>query len=182
MGSRMRACERRDIVLHAAVDAFARGGYFDTTMVEIADRAEVSQPYVQRLFGTKRDLYLSALGLALDDISEALASALESGELDQSPIPTVLAAHARLLKETRSLHLIAQGVATPTVPGVRELLMAHARDLRSRLQRTGVDDEQLDHLIGDILRRTVCEFFLASNQPRRHRDELHQADGGVELG
>jgi AcrR family transcriptional regulator len=57
-GHRMRSDERRDQILTAARAVFAEGGYQATTD-QVARAAGVSQPYVVRLFGSKRDLFLA---------------------------------------------------------------------------------------------------------------------------
>jgi len=40
---------------------FARGGYAGTSTEAIAARAAISQPYLFRLFGTKRDLFIATM-------------------------------------------------------------------------------------------------------------------------
>ena len=60
-GHRLSADERRVEVVEAAVKAFASSGLHGTSTEEIARLAGVSQPYLFRLFGTKRDLFLAAL-------------------------------------------------------------------------------------------------------------------------
>ena len=55
---RMSADDRREQVLAAATRAFARTGYAGTSTDVVAREAGVSQPYVVRMFGTKRDLFL----------------------------------------------------------------------------------------------------------------------------
>lgn len=46
-------------MLDAAVVAFARGGFAGTSTEDIAEGAGISQPYLFRLFGTKRELFLA---------------------------------------------------------------------------------------------------------------------------
>jgi AcrR family transcriptional regulator len=57
----MRASERRDEVVAAAVTEFAETGYAGTSTASIARRAGVSQPYLFQLFGTKQELFLAAV-------------------------------------------------------------------------------------------------------------------------
>ena len=59
---RLTADERRAAVIEAAVIAFAEGGLAGTSTEDIARLAGVSQPYLFRLFGTKRELFLAAVG------------------------------------------------------------------------------------------------------------------------
>ena len=54
---RMRAADRREQVVDVAVGHFARTGLHGTSTEAIAREAGVSQPYLFRLFGTKRGLF-----------------------------------------------------------------------------------------------------------------------------
>ena len=56
---RLTAEERRRRVLAAAAQAFAESGYAGTSTEDIAARAGISQPYIFRLFGSKKDLFLA---------------------------------------------------------------------------------------------------------------------------
>jgi AcrR family transcriptional regulator len=59
--TRMRAEERRDQVLDAAVGVFARHGYEGTSTEDVAKAAGISQPYLFRLFETKRALFIEVV-------------------------------------------------------------------------------------------------------------------------
>jgi AcrR family transcriptional regulator len=61
MASRMSADERRESILRAAIVEFSKGGLAGTSTEDIARRAEISQPYLFRLFGTKKELFLAAV-------------------------------------------------------------------------------------------------------------------------
>src|SRR5215213_2047080 len=60
-GRRMTAGERRDAVIAAATEEFARGGLVGASVDSIARRVGVSQPYVFQLFGTKKELFLATV-------------------------------------------------------------------------------------------------------------------------
>lgn len=60
MAPRMSAEDRRAQVVSEAVVVFARYGYEGATTSAIAERVGVSQPYLFRLFATKKDLFLAA--------------------------------------------------------------------------------------------------------------------------
>jgi len=59
--TRMTADERREAILEAARDEFASTGYYGTSTETIAERAGISQPYLFRLFGTKKELFLETV-------------------------------------------------------------------------------------------------------------------------
>jgi AcrR family transcriptional regulator len=70
---RMSGTQRREEILVAARTVFAERGYAASTD-EVARAAGVSQPYVVRLFGTKRELFLEAYSVASAQIIEALSA------------------------------------------------------------------------------------------------------------
>ena len=51
---------RREEILEAAMKEFAYGGLHGTSTEKIASRAGISQPYLFRLFGTKKDLFIAS--------------------------------------------------------------------------------------------------------------------------
>lgn len=64
---RMSAEQRREQVIKEAIIVFARSGYEGATTAAIAARVGVSQPYLFRLFPTKKDLFLAASERNMDD-------------------------------------------------------------------------------------------------------------------
>lgn len=67
MASRMSAEDRREQVIAEAITVFARYGYEGATTAAIAARVGVSQPYLFRLFPTKKDLFMAASERNMDD-------------------------------------------------------------------------------------------------------------------
>jgi len=70
---RMSGDERREQILTVARHVFARGGYAASTD-DIARAAGVSQPYVVRLFGSKRALYVESYRRAAEEVRRELAA------------------------------------------------------------------------------------------------------------
>ncbi|HYO42666.1 MAG TPA: helix-turn-helix domain-containing protein, partial [Candidatus Limnocylindrales bacterium] len=113
-GPRLTADERRAEIIEAAVKAFASGGLAGTSTEEIARLAGVSQPYLFRLFGTKRDLFIAAVGRAFDRIADtftAAATAAATTTADAGPpgiSPALLAiarSYHQLLRDPSLLRL-----------------------------------------------------------------------------
>ncbi|MBS2964532.1 TetR/AcrR family transcriptional regulator [Actinocrinis puniceicyclus] len=67
MSPRMSAEDRREQVIKEAITVFARSGYEGATTAAIAARVGVSQPYLFRLFPTKKALFLAASERNMDD-------------------------------------------------------------------------------------------------------------------
>lgn len=75
----MSADARREQVLLAARAEFAATGLHGTSTDAIATRAGISQPYLFRLFGTKRDLFLACIDRGFDRVEEAFREAAGAG-------------------------------------------------------------------------------------------------------
>lgn len=60
MSPRMAMEERREIVLRQSIPVFARYGFEGATTAEIAKQAGVTQPYIFKLFGSKKALFIEA--------------------------------------------------------------------------------------------------------------------------
>ncbi|MBB4894518.1 AcrR family transcriptional regulator [Streptomyces olivoverticillatus] len=74
----MSAEERRESVIRAAITEFARGGYSGTSTEVIARRVGVSQPYLFRLFPSKRAIFLAAAARCLEDTGRLFREAAEN--------------------------------------------------------------------------------------------------------
>ena len=79
---RKTADERREAVLEAALTEFADHGYSGASTDVIARAAGISQPYLFRLFGTKRELFIASVERCFGSTYELFRTASEglSGE------------------------------------------------------------------------------------------------------
>jgi AcrR family transcriptional regulator len=75
--TRQSAEERREAVLDAAQIEFAARGLHGASTEEIAKRAGISQPYVFRLFGTKKELFKATVARCLREALETFQRAAE---------------------------------------------------------------------------------------------------------
>jgi AcrR family transcriptional regulator len=72
---RKSAEERREEIVAIAIDQFALNGYKGTSTEAIAREAGISQPYLFRLFKTKRDLFLACFDVNHQRIADTFESA-----------------------------------------------------------------------------------------------------------
>jgi AcrR family transcriptional regulator len=77
--TRRTAEERREAVLEAAQAEFAVTGYHGTSTEAIAERAGISQPYLFRLFGTKKELFLACIQRGFGVTRAVFEEASEAG-------------------------------------------------------------------------------------------------------
>src|SRR5919206_3114284 len=74
---RKTAEERREAVLDAALEEFAARGLYGASTERIAEAAGISQPYVFRLFGTKKELFKATVARCLRETLETFQRAAE---------------------------------------------------------------------------------------------------------
>ena len=77
VATRKTADERRESVLDAALVEFAARGLHGASTEKIARAAGISQPYVFRLFGTKKELFKASVTRCFRETLEAFQRAAE---------------------------------------------------------------------------------------------------------
>ena len=148
-GTRLSADERRAEVVEAAVKAFASGGLHGTSTEEIARLAGVSQPYLFRLFGTKRDLFLAALERMFarleHEMNDAADKPLVDMPYDYSPVLASIGhRYGRLLQDQSLLRLQLHGFAACDDPEIRAFVRRRFSDLITLVSaRSGVPGTDL---------------------------------------
>src|ERR1700684_4572788 len=113
VSTRQTAAERRVAVLSAAVTEFAKSGYAGTSTDAIAARAGISQPYLFRLFGTKKDLFIATYDQVGDRIIRELKAAAE-GLDGQEALAAMGSAYVQLLQDPDLLQVQMHGFAAAT--------------------------------------------------------------------
>jgi AcrR family transcriptional regulator len=73
--TRRSAEERRREIVEIAISHFAQNGYNGTSTDQVAREAGISQPYLFRLFGTKRELFLACHDAMHARIAESFTQA-----------------------------------------------------------------------------------------------------------
>jgi AcrR family transcriptional regulator len=106
---RMKAADRRELILEAATAVFGAKSYVGTTTDEVARAAGVSQPYVVRLFGTKAKLYIAVVERAFERIIGEFTRVLPGPPEER--MKRMGTAYAGLLVERGMLPVIANSTA-----------------------------------------------------------------------
>src|ERR1041384_7026314 len=104
MSPRMSADERREAVLEAAMIEFGLRGFDGTSTEAIARRVGVSQPYLFRLFETKKAIYLAAIERCFDRVEARLETAAEGLTGEAAPM-ALGAAYNGLLDARQGLEM-----------------------------------------------------------------------------
>jgi AcrR family transcriptional regulator len=116
---RQSAEERRESILEAALVEFAAKGLHGTSTDDIAKRAGISQPYVFRLFETKKKLFAEACRRCMREVREAMAVAA-AGKSGEEALDAMGAAYIELLAaDQRRLTLQMHMYAASDDPEIR---------------------------------------------------------------
>jgi len=69
---------RKEDIISAAIEVFSEIGYYRATTAQVAERANISQPYVFRFFATKEKLLLTALEVSWARVIESFRKIVET--------------------------------------------------------------------------------------------------------
>jgi AcrR family transcriptional regulator len=120
---RMRGPDRRQQVLGIAAEEFAQGGLHGASTETIARRAEITQAYVFRMFGTKKALFLEVVVAAFDGMTEGMRRAAGT-TTGRAALTRMGAQYNDMLADRTSLLLQLQGFAACSDPEVRDAVRA----------------------------------------------------------
>jgi AcrR family transcriptional regulator len=164
---RMSAAERRELVLNAAVTEFAAHGLAGTSTEDVARRAGISQPYLFRLFPTKKALFLELVDRCFQRVRDAFTAA--AGDLTGEEAKMAMAdAYERLLEDRTLLLLQMQAYAACDDPEIRATTRAGFKKLWELVERlTGLPfQEVVDFFAIGMLMNVAAAMDLPSVDER----------------
>jgi AcrR family transcriptional regulator len=126
--TRKSAEERREEILAVAMRHFAIGGYHGTSTEGIAREAGISQPYLFRLFGTKRELFLACAQACHEAIRDTFERAAEDASREER-FAAMGTAYVELLADRRLLRFQLQSYAACSDPVIQERIRSNYRKL-----------------------------------------------------
>jgi AcrR family transcriptional regulator len=132
-GVRMSAEERRAMVLEAALPEFAGRGLAGTSTEDVARRAGISQPYLFRLFPSKKALFLALVERCFQRITIAFTAAAQD-KAGQEALEAMGDAYHQLLADRTLLLLQMQAYAACEDPEVRDAARAGFKRLWSLVE------------------------------------------------
>lgn len=146
---RLTATERREQIVAASLRHFAAGGLHGTSTEAIADDIGLSQPYLFRLFGTKRELFLACCEACNGRTLDAFVAACD-GDTPEERLRSMGHAYGDVLADEDLLGFQLQMYAAASGDPV---IAARARELYQRLideitRMSGADEELVHAFFG----------------------------------
>src|SRR5215212_4372891 len=145
--TRSTAAERRDEILDAAIAEFAERGLAAASTEAIAKQAGISQPYVFRLFGTKKELFMATVSRCLRETLETFQRAAE-GKRGEEAFRAMGDAYMQLLADRTRLRAQMQAYAACDDVEVRQIVRDGFGDLVAYVER-----------VSDLPPAEVSRFF-----------------------
>jgi AcrR family transcriptional regulator len=141
--TRMTAEDRRADVLCAAVAVFAAGGYHGTSTDDVAKAAGISQPYLFRLFPTKKELFVTLVEHGFARVRDAFTAAV--GErTGEAAIEAMADVYSELLRDRNELLLQMHAYSACDDPEIAEVTRREFGRLWREVARlSGASDERM---------------------------------------
>jgi AcrR family transcriptional regulator len=175
---RLSADERRAVIVAAAMDEFAARGLAGASVDTIARRAEVSQPYVFQLFGTKKELFLAVVRRAFERTRltfEAAARDQVRGEIPDCNDALAAMGHAykRLLADRTLLMVQLQAYAACSDPDVQATVRAEFSRLHGYVaEASGATPDQIHQFFAEGMLLNVGAAVQLPGEPMTWTLEL----------
>ena len=130
----MPAAERREMVLDSAVAEFAVHGMAGTSTENVARQAGISQPYLFRLFPTKKALFLALVDRCYGRVEDTFITAA-ADRTGEEALEAMGDAYDRLLNDRTMLLMQMQAYAACDDPEIREVTRAGYKKLWELTER-----------------------------------------------
>ena len=170
--TRQTAEVRRDAVLEAAAGEFARKGLHGASTDAIAKAAGISQPYLFRLFGTKKELYLATTRLKMEEVYLAFEQA-SRGKSGEEALLAMGDAYRLLIEDRERLQLMLQCFAAAGDAEIREEVRRVWRDLVELIERvSGAEPEEVSSFIAKGMLLNVLGAMRLFEDPTPWGDRL----------
>src|SRR6266581_285744 len=146
IAERKSAEERREQVLEAALAEFAARGLEGGSTEAIAKAVGISQPYVFRLFGTKKELFIATVERCMSGTLEMFRQA-SAGLKGEEALRAIGEAYTeRLASDPTYLHSQMQAYAASDDPQIREVVRNGYGELVEYVERvSGQPSDRVSH-------------------------------------
>jgi AcrR family transcriptional regulator len=172
----MSAQQRRELVIRAAQVEFGRLGYEGASTAAIAQRVGVSQPYLFRLFPSKKAIFMATVGACCDGL-ETMFEHAAHGLTGEAALEAMGKAYNDLLYQREQLQMQLQMWAAACHDDeIRTVTRSRMNRLWQHIERlTGADQGRIMQFFASGM---LLNVFAALELPRI-REQLGEALNGL---
>jgi AcrR family transcriptional regulator len=148
MTVRLSSEERREAILLAAISEFALWGLHGASTARIATAVGISQPYLFKIYGTKKELFIAAVHRVYDDTLAALRAGI-GRHPDMKPLDAMGRAFANMVSSRDELLMLLQTVASTADDDIRAVVRVRFEEVFSFVKSAArVSDYEVRMFIG----------------------------------
>jgi AcrR family transcriptional regulator len=163
--TRMTAQERRSDVLRVAVAEFAKRGWQGTSTEDVARAAGISQPYLFKMFPTKKALFIALVEHSFERVRQAFIEAVGDADGDEA-LMRMGACYGELLRDRDELQLQMQAYAASSDAEIGEVTRREFGRLWREVARlSGQDDTCLQEFFAKGMLINVLAAMDATSHP-----------------
>jgi AcrR family transcriptional regulator len=170
---RQSAAERRETILAAAMVEFAERGLHGTSTEAIAKRAGISQPYLFRLFGTKKELFAATVTRCFRETLDMFQRAAE-GKRGEEALSAMGSAYNEKLQSDRTrLRVQMQAYNACDDAEICELVRNGYGDLVAYVERvSGLPTEEIGRFFATGMLLNVFASMKLDERPEPWSEAL----------
>lgn len=181
--------DKRDAILRAAVKVFARNGYFQSQVADVARVAGVAAGTVYLYFRSKDDLLASIFERTMKDAIDEGRAALAGVPDPEARLRRIARLHLERLGRDRELAVVVQVELRQSIKFMERFSSTHLQDYLDLIRRTIADGQDAGTFRRDVSANTAAKVFfgaldeMATNWmlSRRKHDLAAEADVVVDL-
>jgi AcrR family transcriptional regulator len=164
---RLSAEERREQIVQAALVVFAEKGYEAASTDEIARRSGISQPYLFRLFSTKRELVLACIEQCFRETEDVFIRAAR-GHKGEDALHAIGDAYLEMIRsDPTRLRAQLQAYAACGDDVIRRLVSTQFGQLVELVRRlSGVPDAALSSFFAEGMLLNVLAIMRQFEEPQ----------------
>ena len=163
---RMTAAERREEILRVAVVEFGRTGLHGTSTETIAREVGVSQPYLFRLFGTKKELFMETVRWGFDRTIARFREVAAEASGSHDALKRMGDAYVELINDRRYLGIQLQAYAATDDPEIQAVVeQCFGRLVTEIVQHAHLTPQQLTFFLGRGMLLNVASSMGALQSP-----------------
>jgi AcrR family transcriptional regulator len=172
----MAAADRREAILAAALDAFAAGGYHETSLDAVAERAGISKALIYEHFASKRELHGALTETYVHELLDRVARATAAAPPGERRLRAGVEAFLRFVEERRDAwRMLVRNVGDAEIAAsldrvmeevsatITEIMVADAR-------AEGVDEPYVEMAVEMLAQQLVGAVRSLANWWDDHRE------------
>jgi TetR/AcrR family fatty acid metabolism transcriptional regulator len=154
--------DKRDAILRAAVKVFARRGYFQSQVADVARVAGVAAGTVYLYFRSKDDLLVSIFDRTMKDAIEEGRAALAELHDPIARLRRIAHLHLERLGRDRDLAVVVQVELRQSIKFMERFSSTHLQDYLTLIRRTIADGQAAGVFRADVNPNIAAKVFFGA--------------------